>query len=223
MNRLDFTATQSIESTLSTNKLIKNTYMLLSVTLVWSALMAVVSMAIAPPIMISLGTSVGALVLLWFVLPKTANSASGLWVVFAVTGLLGFGLGPTLNHYIALSNGGQIVATAFGGTGIIFLGLSGYALSTKRDFSFMGGFIFAGILVVMLASLAGLFLNIPGLHLAISAAVILLMSGYILFETSQMVNGAQTNYIMATVSLYLAILNIFTSLLHLLGALGGDD
>ncbi|MEW8209588.1 MAG: Bax inhibitor-1 family protein, partial [Candidatus Thiodiazotropha taylori] len=157
------------------------------------------------------------------VLPRYANSAAGLWVVFGVTGLLGFGLGPTLNYYVALSNGGQIVATAFGGTGIIFLALSGYALSTKRDFSFMGGFIFAGMIVVMLASLAGLFLDMPGLHLAISAAVILLMSGYILFETSQMVNGAQTNYIMATISLYLAILNIFTSLLHLLGALGGED
>jgi modulator of FtsH protease len=197
--------------------------MLLSATLIWSALLAVVSMAINPPPMISLGTSLGALVILWFVLPRTANSSAGIWVVFGVTGLLGFGLGPMLNYYIALSNGGQIVATAFGGTGIIFLGLSGYALSTKRDFSFMGGFIFAGMLVVMLASLAGLFLNMPGLYLAISAAVILLMSGYILFETSQMVNGAQTNYIMATVSLYLAILNIFTSLLHLLGALSGED
>jgi modulator of FtsH protease len=222
MNRFDFTATRSIESTLSTNKLIKNTYMLLSGTLVWSALLAMVSMAIAPSPTISMGTSLGALGLLWFVLPRTANSASGLWVVFAVTGLLGFGLGPTLNYYIALSNGSQIIATAFGGTGIIFLGLSGYALSTQRDFSFMGGFIFAGMMVVMLASLAGLFLDIPGLQLAISAAVILLMSGYILFQTSQMVNGAQTNYIMATVSLYLSILNIFVSLLHLLGALSDD-
>ncbi|MET0055778.1 MAG: Bax inhibitor-1 family protein, partial [Candidatus Thiodiazotropha sp. 6PLUC10] len=115
---------------------------------------------------ISLGTSLGALVILWFVLPRYANSSAGLLVVFGVTGLLGFGLGPMLNHYIALANGGQIVATAFGGTGIIFLGLSGYALSTKRDFSFMGGFIFAGMLVVMLASLAGLFLDMPGLHLA---------------------------------------------------------
>ena len=224
MNRLDIAAARSSESVLSTNKLIKNTYMLLSGTLIWSALMAIVSMAIAPSPMISLGTSLGALVMLWFVLPRTANSAAGLWVVFGVTGLLGFGLGPTLNYYIsALSNGPQIIATAFGGTGIIFLGLSGYALSTKRDFSFMGGFIFTGMIVVLLASLAGLFLNIPGLHLAISAAVILLMSGYILFETGQMVNGGQTNYILTTVGLYLAILNIFTSLLHLLGAFGGDD
>lgn len=224
MNRLDIPAVRSSESVLSTNKLIKNTYTLLSGTLIWSAIMAVVSMAIAPPPMISLVASFGALGLLWFVLPRTANSANGLWVVFAVTGLLGFGLGPTLNYYVALPNGPQLIATAFGGTGIIFLGLSGYALSTKRDFSFMGGFIFAGMLVVMLASLAGLFLNMPALHLAISAAVILLMSGYILYETSQMINNqGETNYIMTTVGLYLAILNIFTSLLHLLGALGGDD
>jgi modulator of FtsH protease len=224
MNRLDIPAVRSSESVLSTNKLIKNTYTLLSGTLIWSALMAVVSMAINPPAMFSLIASFGALGLLWFVLPRTANSAKGLWVVFAVTGLLGFGLGPTLNYYAALSNGGQIIATAFGGTGIIFLGLSGYALTTKRDFSFLGGFIFAGMLVVMLASLAGLFLEMPALQLAISAAVILLMSGYILFETSQLVNDqGQTNYIMATVGLYLAILNIFTSLLHILGALSGDD
>ena len=224
MNRLDIPVVRSSESVLSTNKLIKNTYTLLSGTLIWSALMAVVSMAIAPPPMISLVASFGALGLLWVVLPRTANSANGLWVVFAVTGLLGFGLGPTLNYYVALPNGPQLIATAFGGTGIIFLGLSGYALTTKRDFSFMGGFIFAGMLVVMVASLAGLFLNMPALHLAISAAVILLMSGYILFETSQMINNqGQTNYIMTTVGLYLAILNIFTSLLHLLGALGGDD
>jgi len=224
MNRLDIPAVRSSESVLSTNKLIKNTYTLLSGTLIWSALMAVVSMAINPPAMFSLIASFGALGLLWFVLPRTANSASGLWVVFAVTGLLGFGLGPTLNFYAAMSNGTQIIATAFGGTGIIFLGLSGYALTTKRDFSFLGGFIFAGMLVVMVASLAGLFLHMPALHLAISAAVILLMSGYILFETSQLVNDqGQTNYLLVTVGLYLAILNIFTALLQLLGAMSGDD
>jgi modulator of FtsH protease len=224
MNRLDIPAVRSTESVLSTNKLIKNTYTLLSGTLIWSALMAVVSMAIAPPPMFSLIASFGALGLLWFVLPRTANSAKGLWVVFAVTGLLGFGLGPTLNFYAAMSNGTQIIATAFGGTGIIFLGLSGYALTTKRDFSFLGGFIFAGMLVVMLASLAGLFLNMPALHLAISAAVIMLMAGYILFETSQLVNDqGQTNYLLVTVGLYLAILNIFTALLQLLGAMSGDD
>ncbi|MBU0499327.1 MAG: Bax inhibitor-1/YccA family protein [Gammaproteobacteria bacterium] len=222
MNRYNLSVERAEASVLSTNKLVKNTYMLLSATLIWSALLAVVSMALAPSPFISLATSLGALALMWFVLPRTAETANGIWVVFAVTGLLGFGLGPMLNHYAALSNGAQIIATAFGGTGVIFLGLSGYALTTKRDFSFMGGFIFAGMLVVMFASLIGLFFPMPALSLAISSVVILLMSGYILFETSQMVNGIQTNYIMATVSLYLSILNIFTSLLHLLGVLGDD-
>jgi modulator of FtsH protease len=223
MNRLDYSAVRPAEGAVSSNKLIKNTYMLLSGTLIWSAIMAVVSMAMAPPPMISLGTSLGALVLLWLVLPRTANSGAGLWVVFGVTGLLGFGLGPMLNYYASLSNGSQIIATAFGGTGVIFLGLSGYALTTKRDFSFMGGFIFAGMLVMMVAALANIFLAMPALALAISAGVMLLMSGYILFQTSQMVNGGETNYILATVGLYIAILNIFTSLLHLLGALSGED
>lgn len=222
MNQNDITMERTQASVLSTNKLIKNTYMLLSVTLIWSAIMAVVSMAVAPPKIIGLGMSIGALVLMWFVLPRTANSSAGLWVVFAITGMLGFGLGPTLNHYAALPNGPQIIATAFGGTGVIFLGLSGYALTTKRDFSFMGGFIFAGMLVVVVAALANIFLAMPALSLAISAGVILLMAGFILFETSQMVNGQMDNYIIATVGLYLSILNIFTALLHLLGVMGDD-
>lgn len=222
MNQNDITMERTQTSVLSTNKLIKNTYMLLSVTLIWSAIMAVVSMAVAPPKIMGLGMSIGALVLMWFVLPRTANSAAGLWVVFAITGMLGFGLGPTLNHYAALPNGPQIIATAFGGTGVIFLGLSGYALTTKRDFSFLGGFIFAGFLVIVLAALANIFLAMPALSLAISAGVILIMAGFILFETSQMVNGQEDNYIMATVGLYLSILNIFTALLHLLGVLGDD-
>jgi len=223
MNRLDYTAVRPAEGAISSNKLVKNTYMLLSATLIWSGVLAAISMSMAPSPAIGLGTSLGALVLLWLVLPRTANSSAGLWVVFAITGLLGFGLGPTLNFYAHLSNGPQIIATAFGGTGVIFLGLSGYALTTKRDFSFMGGFIFAGMLVAMLAILANIFLNMPALSLAISAVVILLMAGYILFETSQMINGGQTNYILTTIGLYIAILNIFTSLLHLLGALSGDD
>jgi len=223
MNRLDYTAVRPAEGAISSNKLVKNTYTLLSATLIWSGILAAISMSVAPSPAIGLGTSLGALVLLWLVLPRTANSAAGLGVVFAITGLLGFGLGPTLNYYAHLSNGPQIIATAFGGTGVIFLGLSGYALTTKRDFSFMGGFIFAGMLVAMVAILANIFLNIPALSLAISAVVILLMAGYILFETSQMINGGQTNYILTTIGLYIAILNIFTSLLHLLGALSGDD
>ena len=171
---------------------------------------------------VSLVCSIVALGLLWFVLPKTANSSAGLGVVFAFTGLLGFGLGPTIGFYLALPGGSQIVMTALGGTGVIFLALSGYALTTRRDFSFMGGFLVVGLLVALVAMLANIFLQIPALSLALSAAIIMIFSGFILYDTSRMVNGGETNYIHATVGLYLSILNIFTSLLHLLGAFGDD-
>jgi modulator of FtsH protease len=224
MNRLDYVAAaRSPESVLSTNKLIKNTYILLSMTLLFSALMAATSVVLQVPGWTYMASFVGSIVLIWFVLPRTANSSAGLAVVFGITGLMGFGLGPILNAYLSMSNGPQLVGTALAGTGIIFLGLSGYALSTKRDFSFMGGFLVAGLLVVLLAILANLFIQMPALHLAISAAVIMLMSGFILYDTSRMVNGGETNYIMATVSLYLNIYNIFVHLLSLLGALSGDD
>ena len=166
--------------------------------------------------------SIGALALLWLVLPKTSNSSAGLGVVFAFTGLLGFGLGPLIGHYLSLPGGSHIVMTAMGGTGVIFLSLSGYALTTRRDFSFMGGFLFVGLMVALVAMVANIFLAIPALSLALSAAIIMLFSGFILYDTGRMVNGGETNYIHATVSLYLSILNIFTSLLHLLGALGDD-
>ena len=166
--------------------------------------------------------SFGALALLWFVLPRTANSAAGLGVVFAFTGLLGYGLGPTISYYLSVPGGSQVVMTALGGTGVIFLALSGYALTTRRDFSFMGGFLVVGLLVALVAMVANLFLSIPALSLALSAAIIMIFSGFILYDTSRMVNGGETNYIHATVSLYLSILNIFTSLLHLLGALGDE-
>jgi modulator of FtsH protease len=223
MNRLNVTAARSAESVLSTNKLVKNTYMLLSMTLIFSAIMAAVSVFVAAPPWTYLASFIGSIALIWLVLPRTANSAAGLWVVFAITGLMGFGLGPILSMYLSLANGPQIVGTAMAGTGVIFLGLSGYALTTKRDFSFMGGFLVAGLLVVFMAILANLFIQMPALQLAISAAVILLMSGFILYDTSRMINGGETNYILATISLYLNIYNIFVHLLHLLGALSGDD
>jgi modulator of FtsH protease len=185
--------------------------------------MAGVSMAVgAPPFtnLVAFGISI---VLLWFVLPKVANSGAGIAVVFAITGLLGFGLGPLLSMYAALPNGGQIVSTALGGTGVIFLGLSAYVLMTKKDFSFLGGFLFVGFLVVLLAALANIFLTIPALSLAISAAVIFIMSGFILYDTSRIINGGETNYIMATVGLYLSIYNIFVHLLSILTAFAGDD
>ena len=210
-------------SVVATNRLIRNTYSLLALTLLFSGLTAGLSMVLAVPPMAYLFCIGGALVLVWFVLPKAARSANGLWVVFGITGLLGFGLGPILSLYLALPNGSSVVMTPLGGTGVIFLALSGYALTTRRDFSFLGGFLFTGFIVVLVAIIANLFLQIPVLSLVISAVVILIMSGFILFDTGRMVNGGETNYILATVSLYLSIFNIFIHLLHLLGIASGDD
>ncbi|VAW95824.1 Putative TEGT family carrier/transport protein [hydrothermal vent metagenome] len=219
----DSAVTRSSSSVLETNKVLKNTYSLLSITLIFSGIMAAISMAINVPYGASMISSLVALGLVWFVLPRTANSSMGIVVVFAFTGLLGFGLGPILNHYLAFENGARIISLSLAGTGIIFLGLSGYALTTKKDFSFLGGFLFAGMLMVIIAVIANIFLGFQGLALAISSIVILIMSGFILYDTSRIINGGEKNYIMATVGLYLSIYNIFVSLLHLLGALGGDD
>lgn len=175
-----------------------------------------------PPItyLVSVG---GAMLLGMFVLPRTANSAAGIGVVFGLTGLLGFGLGPILNLYLSLPNGGSIVMTALGGTAAIFLALSGYVLTTKKDFTFMGGFLAVGILVVFGAVLLNLFLSIPALSLALSSAIILLMSGFILFDTSRIIHGGERNYVLATASLYINIFNIFVNLLSILGIFGGDE
>lgn len=208
---------------IQTNKLIRNTYTLLSMTLLFSAGMAALSMTIDLGRGTYLVSTLLAFGLIWFALPRTANSAAGLGVVFAITGLLGFGLGPMLSMYLKLPNGAQTVMTALGGTGAIFLGLSAYALTTRRDFSFMGGFLFVGMIVVLGAGLLNIFLAVPVLTLVISAAVILLMSGFILHDTSRMVNGGETNYILATVGLYLSMFNIFVNLLQLLGIAGSDD
>jgi modulator of FtsH protease len=196
--------------------------MLLSATLGFSALTAMLSMAIGVPPMAYLISVIVAMVLGIFVLPRTANSSKGIGVIFLITGLLGFGLGSVLSMYLALPNGPQIIATAFGGTGIIFLGLSGYALTSKRDFSFMGGFLFAGMMVLVLAMIANIFLQMPALSLAVSAGIILVMSGFILFDTSRIISGGETNYIMATYGLYLSIFNIFISLLNILGIMGDE-
>ena len=210
-------------SALEANKVLKNTYLLLSATLAFSAVMAMLSMALNMPPMMYMVSIIASMVLGMFVLPKTAHSSAGIGVIFLITGLLGFGLGSILEIYMAMPNGSQIVATALGGTGIIFLGLSGYALTSKKDFSFLGGFLFAGMMVVVLAIVASLFVQIPALSLTISAAVIMLMSGFILFDTSRIINGGETNYIRATLSLYLNVYNLFIHLLHLLTALSGRD
>lgn len=222
MANTDYIVARGSGRAVETNKVLKNTYMLLSATLVFSALMAGLSMALAVPSWMYLVSVIGAMLLGIFVLPRSANSSSGIGVIFLITGLLGFGLGAILTMYLALPNGPQIIGTAFGGTGIIFLGLSGYALTSKRDFSFMGGFLFAGIMVVFIAAIANIFLAMPALSLAVSGAIILLMSGFILFDTSRIINGGETNYIMATYGLYLSIFNIFISLLQILGIMGDD-
>ncbi len=224
MNRAEFTVARAPrESALATNRVLRNTYTLLSATLLFSAAMAGLSMVLAMPAWIYLASFIGSMVLIWFVLPRTANSASGLWTVFAITGLMGFGLGPLLNMYLSLPQGPQIVGTAVGGTGLIFLALSAYALITRKDFSFMGGMLIAGMLVVLVAMLANIFLEMPALSLAISAVVILLMSGFILYDTGRIINGGETNYILATVSIFLSIFNIFIHLLNLLTGLSGED
>jgi len=205
------------------NKVLKNTYILLSATLAFSAVMALVSMSLAVPPIAYMISVIASMVLGIFVLPRTANSSTGIGVIFLVTGLLGFGLGSILSMYLALPKGPQIIATAMGGTGIIFLGLSAYAMTTKRDFSFMGGFLFAGMMVLVIAMLANIFLEMPTLAMAVSGGIILVMSGFILFDTSRIINGGETNYIMATYGLYLSIFNIFISLLNLLGMMSNDD
>jgi modulator of FtsH protease len=205
------------------NKVLRNTYGLLSVTLLFSAVMAGVSVVMNVPSFVSLICSLGALALVWFVLPRTAHSAAGLGVVFAITGMLGFGLGPMLSRYLGLPNGGELIMMAMGGTGVIFMALSSYVLVTRKDFSFMGGFLFVGMIVAVLAGLVGWLFSIPGLSIAVSAMIVLLMSGMILWETSNIVNGGETNYINATVSLYLSIYNLFVSLLQLLGISGGSE
>ncbi len=214
------TLAHSEASVLQTNKVIRNTYILLSMTLLFSAVTAFIGVATGASFGMALGANILAIVLLWFVLPRTANSASGIPVIFAFTGLLGYGLGPLLSYYLAMNP--EIVMVAMGGTGAIFLALSGYALTTRKDFSFMAGFLMVGIFVVLGASLLNIFLGIPALALAVSAAVILVMSGLILFQTSAIIHGGETNYIMATASLFLSILNIFTALLQILGAFSDD-
>jgi len=218
----DFSVPRGAVSALETNKVLKNTYLLLAATLGFSALTAMLSMALSMPPWVYLVSVIGAMVLGIFVLPKAAQSASGVGVIFLITGMLGFGLGSILSMYLALPNGGQIIATAFAGTALIFLGLSGYALTSKTDFSFMGGFLFAGMMVLMIAIIANIFLNMPALTLAISGAIILVMSGFILFDTSRIKSGAETNYIMATFGIYLSIFNIFIALLQILGIMGDE-
>ncbi len=223
MAKFEATVARPVSRGIELNRVLKNTYLLLSLTLLFSAVTAGTAMAMNFPPMGMVITLVGYFGLL-FLTGKFQNSALGILFVFALTGFMGLTLGPILNFYIhALSNGNQIVMTALGGTGAIFVALSAYVLVTKKDFSFMGGMLMAGIMVAFLAGLATLFFPMPALSLAVSAMFILLMSGLILFQTSRILHGGETNYISATVTLYVAIYNLFLSLLSILGIFGGDD
>lgn len=222
MSSNEFAVARSTTAVRESNKLIRNTYTLLAMTLLFSAFTAGVSMTLNLPHPGLIITLVGYFGLL-FLTTKLRNSVWGLAAVFALTGFMGLTLGPMLNAYLSLPNGTELVMTAMGMTGVIFLGLSAYAISSRKDFSFMGSFLVAGILVAFLAGLAAVFFSLPGLALGVSAMFVLLMCGLILYETSNIVNGGETNYIMATVTLYVSIYNLFTSLLHLLGVFSGDD
>ena len=214
--------TAGMDSVLATNKVLKNTYMLLGLTLAFSALCAGISMAMGLPQGAALLLTLVGFGLL-FVVNKTADSSKGLIMIFAFTGVMGASIGPMLNYYLSMPNGPGLVMQALGGTALVFFGLSAYALTTRKDFSYMGGFLIVGLLVAIVASIANIFMGIPAVSLAISAAIVMIMSGLILFDTSRIINGGETNYIRATVGLYLSIYNLFIHMLHLLTALGGDD
>ena len=212
-----------MESVLETNKVLRNTYLLLTMTLLFSALTAGIAMATRMPHP-GLLVTLGGYFLLLFLTNKFRNSSLGLLFVFALTGFMGLTLGPILNHYMtALPNGTQVVAMALAGTGVIFIAMSAYAVASRKDFSFLGGFLMAGILVAFLAGIAAILFGLSGLSLAVSAIFVLLMSGLILWETSTIIHGGETNYVSATVTLYVSIYNLFSSLLHLLGVFGGDE
>jgi modulator of FtsH protease len=210
------------ESPLATNKVLRNTYLLLSATLAFSAVTAGIALALGlphPGLMITLVAYFGLL----FAVHKTANSAWGLLSVFLLTGFLGYTLGPIIGYYLkAIPNGHAVVMNAFGITAIAFVGLSAYAIRSGRRFSFMGGFLAVGILTAFLLGLVAIFFSMPILSLAVSGMFVLLMSGLILYQTAEIVHGGETNYILATVTLYVSIFNMFTSLLHLLGVASDD-
>ena len=223
MHPQNYTATQGSQSVLATNKVLRNTYMLLGMTLLFSGATAGFAMVMNAPYPGLLITIVGVYGLM-FLTQRLRNSVWGLVSVFAFTGFLGYTLGPLLNFYVhAFSNGSQLIMTSLGATGLIFFSLSAYVLTTQKDFSYLGGFLFVAVMVALFAMIAGIFFPIPALHLIISAAFVLISSGMILFQTSLIMNGGERNYIMATITLYVAIYNLFISLLQIFGAFAGRD
>lgn len=204
------------------HKVFRNTYALLSMTLLFSAAVAALGVTLKLPPAGLVMTLVGYFGLL-FLIHKLQNSGWAVPAVFALTGFMGYTLGPLLARHLSVPGGAQAITLALGATGVTFLALSGWVLATRRDFSFMGGFLFAGMVIALLASVAAIFLQLPALSLAVSAMVALLSAGMILFETSRIVNGGETNYVMATVSLFVSLFNLFTSLLSLFGFGGNND
>lgn len=204
------------------DKVLRSTYLLLSATLLFSAAMAGVAMAFDMPYLGPVVTLVGYFGLL-FLTYRLKNSAAGIAAVFALTGFMGLTLGPMLSAYLQnVPNGGELVMTSLGVTGLLFAGLSAYVVKSRRDMSFMGGFLTVGLIGLLAVIVIGLFVDLSAFQMAISGAVVLLMAGCILYETSAIIHGGQDNYILATVSLYVSIYNIFVNLLALLG-LGGDE
>lgn len=221
MSQIDvLNASQTRGSVVAVNKVLKNTYMLLGLTLAFSALMAFVSTNAAP---MNIWMYIIGLYGLLFATQALARSAWGLVTIFAFAGWIGYGTGPMIGMYMASTGGSQIVTTALGGTAFIFFGLSGYALVSRKDFSFLTGFITAGFFVLLGAVIMSIFLQIPALQLAISVGFMLFSSAIILYQTGQIVNGGERNYILATITLFVSIYNLFMSLIHLLTAFSGDD
>ena len=213
---------EAIAPLLSSNRVLRNTYWLLSLTLLFSAGAAAVTAALQLPHPGIVITLIGYFGLL-FLTSRLRNSGWGLISVFGLTGFMGYTLGPIVSHYLAMPNGHQMVAMAMGSTAAIFLGLSAYATASRKDFSFLGGFLMTGIIVAFLAGLAAIFFAVPALSLTVSAAFVLLMAGLILYQTSEIIHGGETNYVMATVTLFVSIFNLFTSLLHLLGFTNSNE
>ncbi|RUO41049.1 BAX inhibitor protein [Pseudidiomarina aestuarii] len=222
-NQAHISTTQTSESILQTNKVLRNTYMLLGLTLAFSAFTAYLSAAMGLPHPGLIITLVGFYGLL-FAVHKTANSSMGLVLTFALTGFMGYTLGPILGMISAIGPAGQeIIMMALGGTALIFFALSAYVLTTKKDMSFLGGMMMAGFVAIIVMFIANLFLNIPALGLALSAVFILFSAGAILMQTSAIIHGGERNYVLATVTLFVSLYNIFLSLIHILMAFGGGD
>lgn len=216
--------TASISRVRVKNKVLSDTMKLLSYTLVFGGLSSWLSIASGAGFGSAIVSSIAAIAVIWFVLPKTQNSNAGILTAFAVAGLLGYSIGPMLTYYLAMPNGADLVIQALTGTGVAFFAISFYAQNTKKDFSFLNGMIFfAMIAIIVLSLLNFFFIESTGFGLLMSFGIVMIMGAFMLSQMSAIINGGETNYISATVGLYLALHNMFTSLLHLLGAFSSDD